>query len=213
MTHLKKPESISVVLIAKNAANTLERALISILAQHYKPLEVLVVLGGSTDGSAELLSKVDGIRIVHQTDQGIARARNLGIKEAKGSLIAFLDADDAWLVDTLQVQMKHLLTHPDADAAAGQLLSIEPGKEVEKMATTPGGYLFRRSAFEKVGLFDVNLDFASEHAWFMKARRIGIHIVHHDTVVLKKYIHGQNLSIVQKNAYRKEWMQLLRRNQ
>jgi glycosyltransferase involved in cell wall biosynthesis len=209
---LKKPESISVIVIAKNAVRTLERALFSILAQRYKPLEILVILGSSNDGTAELLSTFDGIRIVHQPDQGIAQARNLGIKEAKGPCIAFLDADDTWLEDTLQVQMKHLLLNPDADAAAGQLLSIEPGKEVQKIASTPGGYVFRRSAFEKVGLFDVNLSYASEHAWFMKARRMGIQVIHHDTVVLKKYIHGHNLSITQKTAYRKEWMQLLRGN-
>ena len=109
--------------------------------------------------------------------------------------------------------MKHLHQHADSDAAAGQLLSIEQGKEVQKIASTPGGYLFRRSSFEKFGMFDVNLNYASEHAWFMKARRNGIHIIQHDTIVLKKYIHGQNLSIVQKTAYRKEWMHLLRRNQ
>jgi glycosyltransferase involved in cell wall biosynthesis len=210
LTYLKKPESISVIVIAKNAEKTLERALFSILAQQYKPMEILVVLGHSTDGSAELLSTFVGIRIVHQQDHGIARARNLGIKEANGSYISFLDADDAWMEDTLQVQMNYLLLHPDADAAVGQLLSIEPGKEVQKIASTPGGYLFRRSAFEKVGLFDVNLNYASEHAWFMKARRNGIHVIHHDTIVLKKYIHGHNLSIIQKTAYRKEWMELLR---
>ncbi len=210
---MKKPESISAIVIAKNAANTLERALSSILAQQYKPMEILVVLGQSTDGTAEVLSTFEGIRTIHQPDKGIARARNLGIKEANGSYIAFLDADDAWLVDTLQVQMKHLHQHADSDAAAGQLLSIEQGKEVQKIASTPGGYLFRRSSFEKFGMFDVNLNYASEHAWFMKARRNGIHIIQHDTIVLKKYIHGQNLSIVQKTAYRKEWMHLLRRNQ
>jgi glycosyltransferase involved in cell wall biosynthesis len=209
---LRKPESISVIVIAKNAANTLGRALSSILAQRYKPLEILVILGRSTDGTAELLSTFEGIRVINQPDQGIAQARNLGIKEAEGSCIAFLDADDAWMGDTLQVQMNHLLLNPDADAAAGHLLSIEQGKEVQKIASTPGGYVFRRPAFEKFGLFDVNLNYASEHAWFMKARRMGIKVIHHDTVVLKKYIHGQNLSIVQKNVYRKEWMQLLRGN-
>ncbi len=87
----------------------------SIFAQTYRSIEVLVVNDGSTDGTAKVPEGFgELIRMIHQGNAGQAAARNHGLKAAKGDFIAFQDADDLWLPDKLEIQMKYLEAHPDA---------------------------------------------------------------------------------------------------
>ena len=90
----------SVVIPAYNAEVFLERTLQSALGQTYSNIEVIVVNDGSTDntrGIAEAVAAADDrVRIISMTNGGVAKARNIGIAEAKGKYVAFLDADDLW---------------------------------------------------------------------------------------------------------------------
>ena len=100
---------VSVIVPAFNAASYLPEAIESALNQSFLPREIIVVDDGSTDNTAELLDSYgDKIRYIHQENQGPAVARNRGIAEAKGRLIAFLDADDVWLPEKLQKQVEFL---------------------------------------------------------------------------------------------------------
>ena len=97
--------SVSVVIPAYNAARFLLETLESVRRQSRQPLEVLVVDDGSTDDTARIARDVPGVRVVRQANAGVSAARNRGIEEARGSLIAFLDADDAWREDKLAIQL------------------------------------------------------------------------------------------------------------
>lgn len=100
---------VSVIIPTYNRARTIGRALNSVFTQTYGPLEVIVVDDGSTDGTVEALAAYgDKIRVVRQSNQGPAAARNSGIKAASGEIITFLDDDDSWLPDKIERQVKLL---------------------------------------------------------------------------------------------------------
>ena len=94
---------VSVVTPAYNAAATVGGAISSVLAQTYRDVEVVVVDDGSTDATAAIAEAYgDPVRVVRQENRGVAAARNRGIREAAGELIAFCDADDALLPEHLE---------------------------------------------------------------------------------------------------------------
>jgi glycosyltransferase involved in cell wall biosynthesis len=97
---------VSVVIPTFNRAATVVRAIESVLQQTYRPIEVIVVDDGSTDGTQEVL-KAYGSALVYlrQDNAGPAAARNRGIRESQGGLIAFLDSDDVWLAAKLERQV------------------------------------------------------------------------------------------------------------
>ena len=97
---------ISCVVPVFNGERYLGEALDSILAQTYRPLELLVVDDGSTDGAAALVTRYrDQTRPLFQPNAGQAAARNLGLSVARGEFVAFLDADDLWHPEKLARQM------------------------------------------------------------------------------------------------------------
>lgn len=102
---------VTVIVPVYNTKKYLEECVASLRAQTIKEIEILLVDDGSTDGSSELcdeLSKTDDrIRVIHKPNGGAATARNLGIDEAKGEYVMFLDSDD-WLdADTVKILTEH----------------------------------------------------------------------------------------------------------
>lgn len=119
---------ISVVIAAYNAAATIERAVQSVLAQTRPADEIIVVDDGSADGTAEIAGRMDKrIRVIGQTNAGSSVARNTGIESASGDWIAFLDADDQWLPEKLQLQETFLRANPDLVWEYGNFLSAHTG--------------------------------------------------------------------------------------
>jgi glycosyltransferase involved in cell wall biosynthesis len=97
---------ISVVMPAYNAARYIDRALDSILCQSFPADEIIVVDDGSHDGTSEMVERlVPSVTLVRQANGGPSMARNAGIAVASGELIAFLDADDWWADNKLELQV------------------------------------------------------------------------------------------------------------
>ena len=106
--------SISVVIPCYNAAPYLAATLDSVLAQDVAGLDVIVVDDGSSDGSAALVANnYPQVRLLRQSNAGIAAARNSGIAAARGDWVAFIDADDIWLPGKLRAQLEQLQAKPD----------------------------------------------------------------------------------------------------
>jgi glycosyltransferase involved in cell wall biosynthesis len=105
--------SISVVIPAYNSAAYIKRSVDSVLAQTLKPDEIIVVDDGSTDNTADIVSQYGSkVTLIQQKNAGPSTARNTGIKAATGEWIAFLDADDEWLPEKLQLQIENLQRNP-----------------------------------------------------------------------------------------------------
>jgi glycosyltransferase involved in cell wall biosynthesis len=106
---------ISVVIPTYNRAGLLPRAVESALAQTVAPLEILIVDDGSTDDTKSVCSRWPApVRYIATPNGGVARARNVGIKEARGEWIALLDSDDEWEPNKLAAQRAALAAAPDA---------------------------------------------------------------------------------------------------
>lgn len=121
---------VSVVIPTYNRAHTVGDAVASVLAQRFDDLELIVVDDGSTDGTADVLSRVRDprLRFVAGRHAGVAAARNLGVKHARGDLLAFLDSDDLWRADKLTHEVAFLDRHPAAAAVFSDLEKLDGGR-------------------------------------------------------------------------------------
>lgn len=111
---------ISVIIPLYNKRKSVARTLASVRAQTFTDYEVVVVDDGSTDGSADVVRSLadERVRLITQSNSGVSAARNKGISEARGELIAFLDADDVWKPRYLEMQMELVANYPQCDVYA-----------------------------------------------------------------------------------------------
>lgn len=200
---------VSVVIPAYNAERCIGEAIQSVLKQSYREWEVVVVDDGSTDRTSEVVAGFgERVRYLRQTNAGAAAARNAGIREARGELIAFLDADDVWLPDKLQLQVAYLDAHPEtalvyADVQMqredGRLL---PSYLAEKKHAGSGrifdavvqeyfihtsSTLIRRSCLEEVGGFDPALKTAEDRdLWLRLAYRWPVGLVEQPLALVRR---------------------------
>ncbi len=190
---------VSVVIPNFNYGRFLSRALESVFAQTYSELEVLVVDDGSTDESLDVLRRYEErIRSISQRNQGVSRARNLGIRESRGELLAFLDSDDWWLEEKLAKEVDLLesggfgmvytgLRFVSEDGAVrGETTDGLSGRVLKELALLekPGipasgsSALIRRECFDVVGLFDPALSTSADwDLWRRIACRYAIGMV------------------------------------
>lgn len=104
--------AITTAIPAYNAARYLGQAIESVLEQTHPSAEIIVVDDGSSDGTAAVAKAFREVRYVYQENQGDACARNRAIREARGDLIAFLDADDVWKPEKLRLQIEMFRDRP-----------------------------------------------------------------------------------------------------
>lgn len=112
------PPLISVIMPCYNAERFVAAAVDSVLTQTHPNVELIVIDDGSTDGSLDILRKYgQRLRLLTQANQGPYPARNLGLRDAAGELVAFLDADDWWSPDCLAKLYQGLVIHPECALA------------------------------------------------------------------------------------------------
>ena len=185
---------VSVVIPTFNCATYLPLAIDSVLSQSYKDLEILVVDDGSTDGTAERISHhMKRIRYVYQENEGASAARNRAVEMSTGEYIAYLDADDMWYPQKLELQVAYLDRDMECGLVHSDVCVIDERDEIlhrqfnsETARSVPQGSCLlqllhhshiqtltvveRRDCFEKVGGFDKRLPIAQDYMhWILIA--------------------------------------------
>jgi glycosyltransferase involved in cell wall biosynthesis len=178
---------ITVIIPAYNSAPVLETAVRSVHAQAGFAAEIIVVDDGSTDDTPSVLRRMaaDNLTVRTQTHAGPGAARNAGIQEARGEWIAFLDADDWWMPDKLELQMSTLDANPDHAFCYGDSIARD-NRGAERVVRASGAKedlfldllqgpafatttaVVRRGCFDRVGFFDTGL--GSGEDWDMWLR-------------------------------------------
>jgi glycosyltransferase involved in cell wall biosynthesis len=198
------PELVSVIIPIFNGERFLKEAVASISRQALSPFELFIVDDGSTDGTAQVAAALDSsARYMLQPHRGQAAARNTGLNQAKGDIIAFLDADDTWSDDKLALQLDQLRKSPEAEVVLGKTRYAQENlnpqwKQRARAMSAPflalslGAALFRRSAFDRVGLFDEQLPYCEDIDWFLRAWETGIPITLHPEAVqfYRRHLHN-----------------------
>jgi glycosyltransferase involved in cell wall biosynthesis len=198
---------ISIIVPCFNGELYLKEALDSIFIQKISSIEVIVIDDGSMDKSSDIaFAYPEKIVYCFQNNEGIASARNKGLTLARGKYIGFLDADDIWLSDTLTSFSEYLEIHTNVDGVFGKVQNFISPELNEKdrsrlinavkilPARLNGATFFRASAFQKVGMYNINLKVGSEIDWYLRAESLAINFAEIDKVVLKRRLHLTNYS-------------------
>ena len=197
---------ISVIIPTYNRASVLPRAIGSVLVQKSADFELIIIDDGSTDDTCRIVRGIrtshlgirknekpneprvpsPEIRVFHQENRGPAAARNLGIKEAKGEWIAFLDSDDEWKTGKLKAQLEFFGENPDHLICQTEEIWVRNGVRVNPMkkhkksggwifekclplcVVSPSAVMMHRKLLNEVGLFDESLPACEDYDLWLR---------------------------------------------
>ncbi len=205
---------VSVIIPTYNRLPMLKEAVDSVLAQDFEDLELIVVDDGSTDGTADEISRYGGrVKLLrHAESRGVSAARNKGILHSKGKYVAFLDSDDLWVKGKLKLQAAFLDENPHYPLCYTDEIWIRRGKRVnprlkhakysgwifEKClplcTISPSSAVMRRTLFSKIGIFDEALPVCEDYDfWLRVSARFPIFFINRKLIV-KRGGHPDQLS-------------------
>jgi GT2 family glycosyltransferase len=201
----KKAASLSVIIPVFNREDTIVEALDNIISQKCPELDIIVVNDGSTDNSEEVILNYNAqIEYFKQNNTGPAQARNRGIINSRTEYVAFLDSDDLWSEGMLNDLVSELETDREEDVVRGyaQLAFFKPETNTYEFAGNPRecfpnyitGTVFRKSVFDRVGLFDKDLRFGEDNDWFNRAEELGVKLkrLYCTSVIIRR--HDNNMT-------------------
>ena len=204
---------ISIVIPCFNQAKYLDESIESVRAQTHSSKELIVIDDGSTDNTAQVVSRYPDVKLVRQSNMGLAAARNSGIKASSGDYLVFLDADDYLEPNALAAGLGCLKKYPECAFAWGryrirnaQGKVCEPGQISDRHGDAYARLLcgnhiamhatviYRREPLKIVGGFDARLSACEDYDLYLRiARRFSI--VSHEEVVAEYRRHADNMSL------------------
>ena len=195
MLAMNQPLSISVVTPSFNQARFIRKNIESVLEQGLDGVEHIVVDGGSTDGTVEVLKEYPHLKWVSEADDGQADALNKAIAMSGGDIIAWINSDDYLAPGALGKAREFFTSHPLARMICGNRVVVdERGEPVKRgeprmnrrhllhpwkggTCVFQPGVVFLREVYEKCGPFDMTLHYAMDYDFFLKAS--GAFEIHH----------------------------------
>jgi glycosyltransferase involved in cell wall biosynthesis len=204
--------TVSVVIPCFNQGRFLSEALESVLAQTYRPSEIVVVDDGSTDNTAQVARRYPGVRYVWQPNKGLASARNAGVRQTSCDYLVFLDADDRLRPYAFEIGVHELNAHPACALVWGRCVRIdEQGRQLPTVPPppvvgdayeallrsnfiwTPAVVMFRRSMCARLMRFDPAVDASADYELYLRiVREFPIH--GHSASVAEYRLHGASMS-------------------
>ena len=197
---------VSVITPVLDGARFLGDTLESVRGQDYPRLEHVVIDGGSTDGTIDLLRRAPGVVWVSGRDRGMYDAVGRGFALARGEVLAYQNADDRYVVPgAVSAALRHLGAHPDVDVVYGDFRYIDeagrvlprpaPGRDFDLRAlrrhnfVPPHAAFVRRRVVEEGHRPDPRLRFAGDWDWFLGMARAGKRFAHIRQVLAEFRLH------------------------
>lgn len=225
---IRQQPLVSIVTPSLNAASFIEKTIESVLRQDYPSVEYIVMDGGSSDGTLEILDRYrDRLRYSSEPDAGAADAVNRGFLKTHGSIFAWLSADDVYYPGAISAAVARLSSYPSAGAVYGEAMWIDdqdaplgryPSEapfrkemlERECCICQPSSFM-RREAFAAAGMLDVRLRFAFDYdLWIRMSRSYELAAVQ-DLLAMSR-MHPGNLTLGQRRRALEETIQMLRQH-
>lgn len=190
MSEQKSFPLVSIVTPSYNQAEFLERTIRSVLGQDYPNLEYIIIDGGSTDGSVEIIRKYESQLSfwISERDKGQTNAINKGFNRAKGEIFAWLNSDDIYEPGAIRAAVEALISDPSLGFVYGDCNFIDShdrviGKfdarqtDLEKLLRgyvhiPQQAFFFRGELWKKVGPLDENIYFAMDYDLWLRLARI-----------------------------------------
>ncbi len=198
---------VGVVVRTMNSARYLAASIESVLSQSVPPGEVVVIDGGSTDGTLGILASFgDRVRVVGQRRSGLAGAAQDGVDAITLPIVAFQDSDDLWPHERLHDMLTALERHPEWDGVMGQVehfVSPDLAPDDAARFDVPQGpqpgvglpsMVVRRSALGRVGEFLDGLSAGEYLEWSDRAIRAGVRIEPVATLCVRRRVHLHNFT-------------------
>ncbi len=199
--------SVSIVTPSYNQARYIEQTIRSVLEQGYPRLEYLVIDGGSSDGSQEIIKKyADKLSgWVSEKDRGQADAINKGLARTGGEIVAWLNSDDYYLPGAVSRAVQTFQQHPEAGLVYGNVLSVDGQGKVFNLQTfrpytledlmafqiiSQPAVFMRRSILEQAGLLDLSYHLLLDHQLWLRLARLAPIIYLPETLAAARY-HAQ----------------------
>jgi glycosyltransferase involved in cell wall biosynthesis len=215
--------SISIVIPARNASLYIKEAIESVRKQNYDNLDIIVVDDGSTDDSGHIASEL-GCKVITIQPQGAIKARNIGLKNAKGDFILFHDADDLLVENALKILSNEFVNDPQLQVALAMRKDfVSPDltdeerqtivlKQEAYLGAIAGCALIKREVFDITGNFDESLQMAGDAmAWQMKLQETNIKTKEINEVTVLRRLHANNMGRLNKQAEHKDYAAILRK--
>ena len=195
---------ISIITVCRNSAATIAKTIESVLDHKNATLEYIIIDGGSTDGTQDIVKSYSGIdHFVSEPDQGIADAFNKGIRLAIGEIIGLINADDTLLPESLDTVMQFFLQYESIDVLHGDLLLYD-GERIVKRLKPSGRWWYpwrlvlfnhpatfvRRSIYQRYGLFDTSFHIAMDVEIFLRWQTKGVRICYLPEILANMQIGG-----------------------
>lgn len=187
-----KTPMISIITCCFNSGQFLEETIQSVLNQSFQDFEYIFVDGGSTDDTIDIIEShkiadpQQRFSLYHQNTKGLMRARNIGLQQARGRYICFIDGDDKWFPHKLEKQLRHYEMHPelglifsnyvDIDASGAVIQGTGRTESPELTITGLFGHCYitnpsvmvKREIFEELGNFDEALYYSEDYDMWLR---------------------------------------------
>ena len=207
--------TISVIVPVFNGEKYLAETLKSIIQQTCPPAEIIVVDDGSTDHSAQVAETFPDVRVLRNPHRGLANTLNTGVRAASGALLTFLDADDRWLPNKLDIQLRTMTAQPCYDVVFGHSQRFDMrqlnGVTHEVMGSVMPGIckstmMIWRSAFMRVGFFSEAPELHDFVDWYSRALEAELRTLMLPDIVYERRSHDANTGVINKYAQRKSYL-------
>lgn len=217
--------TISIITPSYNQGQFIERTIQSVLSQNVPGLEYIVVDGGSTDDTINVLRRMPSCQWLSEPDRGQTHAVNKGIQLTTGNIIGWLNSDDIYYPNALKTILDYFNQHPEIDVIYGDAYHIDTHDQILELYYTEAwnierlkevcylcqpAVFFRRSMIDRFGVLDENLHYCMDYEYWLRLASRGARFAHVPQIVAGSRLHSDTKTLGSRIKVHKEINDMLK---